>query len=265
MYDIGILFKHFLLSFFSDFPSYGIILPETGWSRSLLTSILSGLITALLTWFFARLYYTGKSVFTTFKSSYYLAERLEDQGISAFNFSRNDYDERLPKYLEKAQNSIEIISISLGLTHEEGDLGDLFRRKLVDNKRFSIKISLLDPGCDAVYLAADSLDTSFESLSSEVTFMINEIVSLKKSLPNGAAQRLNICTHACLPMGSAILLDADEDSGRIQIETKLYKAPRTNSFGFEIEAPSEFFNHRLHSWRRVFHASEEITSQVDTT
>lgn len=242
-----------------------VMYPPNRWGSAILVGVASGLITAAITWLCARLYYTGKSIFSTVKSSYNLAERLESQGVSTFNFSRNDYDERLPQYIDQAQSSIEIISISLGLTHEEGDIGDIFRRKIIENKRFTVDVSLLDPECNAVHLAADSLDTSFDSLSSEISFMLNELVSLKKSLPNGANQRLCVYTHDCLPMGSAILLDATEDSGRIQIETKLYKASRINSFGFEIMGPSEFYDHHLHSWRRVIQDSDEITAPISPT
>jgi hypothetical protein len=35
-------------------------------------------------------------------------------------------------------------------------------------------------------------------------------------------------------MGSAILLDHYEPSGRIQIESKVYKAPPLQSFAFEV-------------------------------
>lgn len=43
-----------------------------------------------------------------------------------------------------------------------------------------------------------------------------------------------IRVHNTLPFGSAILIDHREDHGRIQIETKPYKAVLNESFAFEV-------------------------------
>ena len=49
-----------------------------------------------------------------------------------------------------------------------------------------------------------------------------------------AKNRLELRVHNTIPFGSAIIVDHKESYGRIQIETKPYKAVLNDSFAFEI-------------------------------
>ena len=62
-------------------------------------------------------------------------------------------------------------------------------------------------------------------------------------------------------MGSAILLDADPTQGRIQVETKLFRAPRIESFGYEVVGASPFYSRNYRAWMRVIDASVPVTDE----
>jgi hypothetical protein len=173
-------------------------------------------------------------------------------------FSRDHYPERLPQYLDRAKHSIRIVSVSLKQTNDEGRLVDIFRRKLTGHPSFEITVSLVRPASSAAELAARSLDVSFEDLSREIQHMIDELTEFRRRLGESERKRLHICTHDCLPMGSAILLDASPASGTIQVETKLYRTPRVSSFGYEVVAPSTFFAHNFEAWNRVIQDSRPV-------
>lgn len=185
-----------------------------------------------------------------------IAKRLREQGLTRFVFSRHDYPDRLDSYLARAQHSIKIVSISFRLTNNECALTELFRRKLALNPSFKIVLSLLDPNSNACKLAAHALDIDAVTLSREIGEMLHDLKALYDSLPPQDKGRLHILTHDCLPMGSAILLDATPTSGTIQVETKLYRAPRVESFSFEVRGPSPFYARNFTAWNRIISESK---------
>lgn len=190
----------------------------------MLVGIISGIIAGLLLAWIAAAYSHTRVLVRFFGGDIRLARKLRTEGVTNFQFHRDDYGRTLRTYLEQAKHSIEIVSISLGLTHAEGNLIDLFRQKLNLNS-FEIAISQL----------------------------------FRNSLPEEHAQRLRVLVHECLPMGSAILLDGSLDHGRIQIETKLHRAARVESFGFEIAAGTPFYERHFNAWKRVLHSSRPPT------
>lgn len=192
-----------------------------------------------------------KLAFVIFGRRFKLAEVLRRGGITKLHLSRDDYGRTLRTYLAQAKHSIRIVSVSLKVTHDEGDLIDLFRTRLAENQAFRITISLLAPSSTAASCAAASLNIGAAELKSEITAMLAHLMELKNSLPAGQRERIEVTVHESFPMGSAILLDADPERGIIQIETKLHRSPRSESFGFEITGPSEFYKRHYRAWMRV--------------
>ena len=90
--------------------------------------------------------------------------------------------------------------------------------------------------------------------------MLEQLEELRESLPEAQKTRLKVLVHDCLPMGSAILLDATSSTGKIQVETKLYRAPRTESFGYEVVGPTPFYSRNYSAWKRVLDDSKEVSS-----
>lgn len=186
-----------------------------------------------------------------------LANKLFANGLTLFHFSREDYKKRLSFFLDGAKSSIEIVSISLKITHEEGKLTDVFQRKLIANPDFFIRISLINPNNKSlVKIVADSLSVNSEKMRLEILDMLKDLKECKNSLEESQKLRFDILVHNCFPMGSAIMLDATPISGKIQIETKLYKAKRDESFGFLLSKKSSFFQRNYNSWSRILKESK---------
>lgn len=175
--------------------------------------------------------------------------------------SRADYHKyrsgTLREYLDTAKHKIDIVSVSLNVTQAEGNLISLFEQRINENENFRVRITLLHPESPVIPLLAKSLDLPASDLHDEIGHTLRQLVACKERLAAGASKRLHVCTHETLPIGSAILLDAEPNSGRIQVETKLYRAPRIDSFGFEVAGPGRFYQRNYTAWNRVFDDSIE--------
>lgn len=216
--------------------------------------ILAGFLTTLLTWFVLR----SSSFLSIFGSSYKLVTRLKKENISAFRFDRGDFRERLPTFLSKAKHSISIISVSLKVTDDEGGIADIIFKRINQIDNFKITISLLDPFSEALGVAAKSLNEKPNELAADICLMLERLLDIKNRLSNDDQSRLTITVHDFLPMGSAILLDVTPTSGLIQVETKLYKSARTDSFGYEVLGPSEFYTRNYRAWISVLDESKTV-------
>ena len=225
--------------------------------NSILAGVLSnaiwwilGISALVLVWFFRRT--------RAFWRAIPFAIRLRREGVRRFLFSRHEYPERLDAYLERASHSIKIVSISFRLTNNECALTELFRKKLAAIPSFEIWISLLQPNSHAAVLAAHALNIKPDALSKEIDEMLNDLKLLRDSLPPSDGGRFHVLTHDSFPMGSALMLDATHTSGLIQVETKLYRSPRVESFSFEVVAPSPFYNRNFIAWNAVLAESTRV-------
>ena len=225
----------------------------------IVVTIVVGAVGSLLAVYVLNLIPAGRRlVQRIFGGSRQVSAVLAEGGITRMTLSRADYHKYRPgagvlrDYLMLASRSIDIVSISLNVTQAEGSLISLFKEKLSENSSFHIRVTLLDPSCPIVHHLAKSLDISGEELKNEIEDTLRQLKMCKMELGNNAGRRLDVCVHDTLPIGSAILLDADPESGRIQVETKLYRAPRTESFGFEVVGPSPFYNRNYTAWQKVF-------------
>ena len=197
-------------------------------------------------------------------ASYRLAHSLRVGGVIKFHFSRDDYEWTLPTFLQQAKHSIGIVSISLRLTHEEGDLIEFFRARLAQDLSFRVRISLLAPQSQAACCAAQSLGIAPAGLAEEIKKMLRDLIALKSSVTSGQSRRLEVLVHESLPMGSAILMDATPETGLIQVETKLHRVPRVESFGFIVRGPSPFYKRHYQAWSAVFDESRPPTgAEID--
>ncbi len=233
-----------------------IITSEPGISivRDLIIGAAGSLVGALI---FVWLTLGRDFLKTSFRHPYRLARTLYQGGITRFTLSRRDYVVRagsgpLRDYLSTAKQSIDIVSISLNVTQAEGALIELFEQRIHENSVFRVRVSLLNPASLALPPIALALDMSPDKLQREIHDTLAQLVAMRERLPEYSRARISVLTHDTSPIGSAILLDANATSGRIQVETKLYRAPRLESFGFEVTAPSDFYRRNFIAWNNVF-------------
>lgn len=66
-----------------------------------------------------------------------------------------------------------------------------------------------------------------------------------------------------MPIASVILLDAEEPHGRLQIEIKPYKSPRTASFALELsERGHELYDTCANAWLQLIDDSPDLNPTV---
>ncbi len=108
-------------------------------------SIIVGAIGSILAMIVAYGFSRTRAAVLLLGKSYQLARSIRKGGITRLHLSREHYESSLPTYLLRAKHSIGIVSVSLRVTHEEGNLIEIFRRRLAQDADFRIKISLMDP------------------------------------------------------------------------------------------------------------------------
>ena len=186
-----------------------------------------------------------------------LGHTLLRNGVARFHFSRNDYKERLVDLLSKANHSIEIVSISLKVTNDEGRLTDVIRKKLMSNNDFQVAISLANPRNSALLnVISASLDQNIREVKKEIEDMLSKLVGCRQDVDLDSQKRFRILVHESLPIGSVVMIDANvEGRGLIQLETKLYQTNRSESFGFVLSGRCQFFERHFTAWSRVIRDS----------
>jgi hypothetical protein len=169
-----------------------------------------------------------------------VAELIPAAGLNAFYPSRKYYRTHreaatIDTYVATAQKSVVMISINLMTGVPFNGLCAAFRKKLNTDRDFTVVVSLLDPFQRSLMMAlAPVLRTDAIKLAGTIQDSLREILALKDSLSESERKRLSVRVHRAIPFGSAILLDHREAHGRIQIESKVYKAHFDDSFAFEV-------------------------------
>jgi hypothetical protein len=151
------------------------------------------------------------------------------------------------------------VSVSLRVKQDEGDLINLFRERISSNANYRVRVSLLDPNSPANDISAQSLNIPPGQLRNEIQEMLQHLVTFRDSLPEHCRPRFSILVHDSMPMGSAIMLDATPEAGTIQVETKLFRAPRLESFSYEVVGPSDFYSRNYRAWTAVIDQSSPVT------
>lgn len=168
---------------------------------------------------------------------------VAEAGITAFYPSREYYSRlrrnasTIDRYVGTAQHTVVLVSINLATGIPFDDLCACIERKLgVPGDAFTVTISLLDPWrAELMTVVAPILNVESDELERSIRRSLKDLVVLKGGMPSEVASRFDVRVHPALPFGSAILLDHGEPNGRIQIETKPYKAGLQRSFAFEVE------------------------------
>ncbi len=81
-----------------------------------------------------------------------------------------------------------------------------------------------------------------------------------------ARSRIDLRIHEAVPFGSAILLDHRLPNGRIQIETKPYKAGYQRSFAFEVARtePDGLYDVLAASYDALLSDGRSVSAEEDT-
>jgi predicted acylesterase/phospholipase RssA len=202
-----------------------------------------------------------------------LQEMVRNSGMTAIYSSRNDYAKyrahatSIDTYIDTAKKKLVVISINLMTGLPFDGLCNTLERKLEarSEEEFTAIISLLDPREHYLMAAiAPVLGMEAEALASTIKSSIKELLKFKDRLSIHAKEKLNIRVHKAIPFASAILIDCEESYGRIQIETKAYKAPLRRSFAIEFghRHADDLYGSLVTGYKELINDGEEITSPI---
>jgi hypothetical protein len=174
-----------------------------------------------------------------------ISDVLSTLGICSFTSRRPNYQSLVTSgatkfsYIEKAVDSLVIVSLSMSKRTIEGVKRHI--QKSIEatpancTASFRATISLLNPrNPNVLYAISPVFGISPSELGDRILLSLNELLELRKRLAEENRHRLRILVHNTIPFGSAILIDHQREFGRIQVETRAYLAPPSESFGFEV-------------------------------
>lgn len=181
-----------------------------------------------------------------------LSDATRAAGLIAFIPSREYYALLRPgaptidKYVATAKRTVVIVSINLMTGIPFDDLcrvisNGLGRKEGLD----SAVVSLLNPdNAHLMHVVGPVLNMTPDGLARDIRGCLQKLVRFKVGLPDSSKEHMEIRVHDSFPFGSAILLDHKEQCGRIQIETKPYRAVLNRSLAFEIsqDSPSGLYS-----------------------
>ena len=169
-----------------------------------------------------------------------LDELISVAGLSAFYPSRDYYSKyrdaaSIDQYVSTATCSVVMVSINLMTGIPIDGVCEALIKKLKTDLTFTAIVSLLNPELPHLMASlAPVLSTKPADLADSIRQSLNRLNDAKTQLRPKDRGRFSIRVHDTIPMGSAILIDHKELFGRIQIESKVYKAPPRKSFAFEV-------------------------------
>lgn len=170
-------------------------------------------------------------------------ELICETGLKSFFPTRLHYPRFRDKvgsidaYVNTAKSSVIMVSINLMTGLPFDGLCHLLDKRLREEKKenFKAKVSLLDPEeTHLIKSISPVLDISSQNLSKQIKKTLEELCKFRKSLPYKVRKNFAVGVHKSIPFGSAIIIDHEKPYGKIQIETKPYKAPIQKSFAFEV-------------------------------
>lgn len=191
-----------------------------------------------------------------------------EAGLSAFYPCRDYYREReggaaFDRYVSIAQRTMVLISINLMTGIPFYDFCICLKQKLADPKvEFQATISLLDPRVpELMKVMAPVLRMKPKDLARSIRHSFRELFDMKRHLNSAVQRRCDLRVHKTIPFGSVIMLDHNEPNGRIQIETKPYKAGLQNSIAFEVRRSpkNHLYNLLVGSFETLLSEGESLT------
>ncbi len=179
-----------------------------------------------------------------------LATKLHLSGVRNIYTSRADYQKYrgqadLFDYLATSRESVHILAYWLahGIAFE--GVGHKLARLVVERPQFSVTIAIVSPKGKILPALAAYLGVSTEEVRSRAVHSRDELIAAKMTLNVEQQHRFIIKLYESLPVASIIMLDVASEEGRIQVDYKVYQAPRQESFGLEIRRNGTGLYHRF--------------------
>ncbi|MGH3850277.1 MAG: hypothetical protein ACRDRT_11315, partial [Pseudonocardiaceae bacterium] len=97
----------------------------------------------------------------------------------------------------------------------------------------------------------------------EVESVLTDLAVLRQGLPSHQASRLYLLQHVVIPSFSGILIDDGLPSAQLQTETKLYDAPRSDSYGFTLGPGGQFYERQRLAYYRILRDAKPFPEDAE--
>lgn len=192
-------------------------------------------------------------VFGKARRSWQLARRLDEIGMTNFFASRADYARYRPSghladYLDTATYRIDIAGYWMGHGNETEAIAKRIVQSLNKKPGMTVRIALIDPNGPHVQAVASYLGIADAELRDRLEASLNNLAHERQGATESVRNRFSILTYAEMPLASVIILDYGATSARVQLDFKPFRRPRSESFSFEITAPSALYETCASAW-----------------
>ncbi len=200
-----------------------------------LASLVAAFVFAGIAWSRGWLLITWRR----FRDSRSLMIRLDQAGVSNFYASRVDYVKyrdapTLPAFLSLARKSVRIAAYWMAQGIEMQGVASAVANLIRPPKNLSVTIAIIDPTAAYVSGFAQYLGIREDELVMRAQSALYQLWKARDGLSQAERDRFQLKVYTAVPVASVIMLDPEEDGGRLQIDVKPYKAPRESSFALEL-------------------------------
>lgn len=207
--------------------------------EALAINVVSGIIVAIIGVAFAASRGWIRIRWRTFASRRKLSQRLQDAGVVNFYASRADYvtyrsAPNLSDYFRLAKRSVRVAGYWMAHGTEMENVNATLDELTKGANPRDVTIALIDPTASYVFALSGYLGLQQEEVVARTKASLTKLWELRQSMPAGQKARFRLKVYHTVPIASVILLDSEEEDGRLQIEIKPYKSPRTASFALEL-------------------------------
>lgn len=210
--------------------------------------------------------------FRSWSSRKNLANRLEKAGLSNFYASRDDYAKyrnapRLIDYLKFAEKSIKVAAYWMAHGTEMEGVADNLIKLVKPPKNIDITIGIINPTSSYIAELALYLGCEPQEIVDRIESSLTKLYKAKEEqLSPDEKKRFRIKVYDAIPIASVIMLDSEEKNGRTQIDIKPYKAPRQNSFTFELSGRGHsLYDVCTSAWTKLLDEAEDFDPERHLT
>lgn len=201
------------------------------------------------------------------RGKYKLALRLSEIGVSNIYADRNDYVRYrdaadFSSFLSLANRRIIIVGHWMAQGTETQGIAEAIAGLVKSPKRLAIDIALVNPKSSIIPSFAHYLGLSETETAFRIEQSLIKLHQAKSTLNDEEKGRMRLLVYNTFPVASVIMLDPDETEGRIQIDIKLFKQPRQNSFTFEVRGNTPLYERFRESWYSFIQEAEVFDPKV---
>lgn len=207
----------------------------------IVVSIISALVLSLLGYCVVKMRKKIREVWLGFCTSRHFLKRIVKTGFTNFYVGRDEWlkyrtPPRLPDYIRQAKHSVKIVCYWMAQGTLEGIpkiCADLAQNGI------NVEIAMIDPNSSLPLILSSDMQMSHEAIRSHIQTSLEQFAAIREELDLPVRERYIIKVSPSVPQAAIILLDSGKESGRIQMEFRLYRSPRSDSFSIELSASSK--------------------------